>query len=70
MIVKINGREVEMGGSGIVRPEVTKTLGLKHNVIAWGLGLERLALMFYGLDDIRKLYLSDLSWLQSYKIRF
>ncbi len=70
VIVKINGREVEMGGSGIVRPEVTKTLGLKHNVIAWGLGLERLALMFYGLDDIRKLYLSDLSWLQSYKIRF
>lgn len=69
IIVMINGKEVEMGGSGVVRPEVTKTLGLKHNVIAWGMGLERLALIYYGLDDVRKLYNSDIDWLRSYKIR-
>ncbi len=69
VIVQINGKEVEMGGSGVIRPEVTKSLGLKHNVIAWGLGLERLALMYYGLDDVRKLYNSDIDWLRSYTIK-
>jgi phenylalanyl-tRNA synthetase alpha chain len=70
VLVKINGKEVEMGGSGIMRPEVNSILGLKHNVIAWGLGLERLALLYYGLDDLRQLYESDLSWLQNYKIKY
>ncbi|MHB1440477.1 MAG: phenylalanine--tRNA ligase subunit alpha [Cuniculiplasma sp.] len=70
VVVYVNGKELEMGGSGVVRPEVTSILGLKHNVIAWGLGLERLALLYYGLDDLRKLYESDLNWLQNYRIRF
>lgn len=69
IVVEINGKEVEMGGSGIIRPEVNRMLGLKHNVIAWGLGLERLAMLYYGLDDIRKIYNSDLRWLQSYNIK-
>ena len=62
IIAIVNGREVELGGSGIFRPEVTKPLGLKYPVIAWGLGLERLAMLLYNLDDIRKIYNSDIDW--------
>jgi phenylalanyl-tRNA synthetase alpha chain len=55
---------VEMGGSGIFRPEVTEPLGCKSPVLAWGLGLERLAMMRYDLSDIRELYLPDTEWLK------
>ena len=68
--VDINGREVELGGSGIFRPEVTKPIGLREPVLAFGLGLERLAMLYYGLNDIREIYNSDLDWLKNYKIRF
>jgi phenylalanyl-tRNA synthetase alpha chain len=50
------GKWIEMGGSGIFRPEVTEPLGCKHPVLAWGLGVERLAMMRLGFSDIRKLY--------------
>lgn len=50
------GKWIEMGGSGIFRPEVTEPLGCKHPVMAWGLGMERLAMIRYGLSDIRELY--------------
>ncbi|GGM77452.1 phenylalanine--tRNA ligase subunit alpha [Thermogymnomonas acidicola] len=69
VIVKVNGREVELGGSGVFRPEVTRPLGIREPVIAWGLGLERLAMLYYGLDDIRKIYQSDLSWLMTYRVK-
>jgi phenylalanyl-tRNA synthetase alpha chain len=69
VVAIINGKEVEMGGSGLFRPEVTVPLGLKEPVIAWGLGLERLAMMYYGISDIREIYNSDLRWLQSYRFR-
>ncbi|EQD68668.1 Phenylalanyl-tRNA synthetase, class IIc, alpha subunit [mine drainage metagenome] len=69
VVVKINGKDVEMGGSGIFRPEVTKPLGLKYPVMAWGLGLERLALIYYGLEDLRELYQSDINWLRNFKIK-
>lgn len=68
VIVNVNGREMEMGGSGLIRPEVCKILGLKYRVIAWGLGLERLAMLYSGLTDIRELYNSDLRWLTNGKI--
>ncbi len=50
---------IEMGGSGVFRPEVTRPFGCKTPVLAWGLGLERLAMMRYGLSDIRELFFSD-----------
>ncbi len=59
-----NGKWMELGGSGMFRPEVTQPIGIKNPVLAWGLGLERLAMMRFGLDDIRKLYVSDLDWLK------
>ena len=51
---------LELGGSGIFRPEVTRPFGCDVPVLAWGLGLERLAMMRYNIKDIRNLYWSDL----------
>ena len=54
------GEWLELGGSGIFRPEVTEPLGTEWPVCAWGLGLERLAMLILELDDIRELYQPDL----------
>lgn len=55
---------LELGGSGVFRPEVTRPFGCKVPVLAWGLGLERLAMLRYNLKDIRQLYWSDLDQLK------
>lgn len=54
------GEWLELGGAGIFRPEVTEPLGTEWPVCAWGMGLERLAMLVLGLDDIRQLYQPDL----------
>lgn len=59
-----NNKWMELGGSGLFRPEVTEPVGVKNPVLAWGLGLERLAMMKFGLKDIRDLYISDLGWIK------
>lgn len=46
----------ELGGAGIFRPEVTKALGVDVPVLAWGLGIDRMALMHLGLNDLRELF--------------
>lgn len=58
------GAWLEMGGAGIFRPEVTTPLGCPMPVLAWGLGLERIAMLRYGLTDIRELFLAHLGWLE------
>jgi phenylalanyl-tRNA synthetase alpha chain len=60
-----NNEWMELGGSGIFRPEVTEPIGIKNPVLAWGLGLERLAMLKFGLTDIRDLHISDLNWLRN-----
>lgn len=50
----------ELGGSGIFRPEVTEPLGVKVPVLAWGLGIDRMALTSMGLHDIRELFSSSI----------
>jgi len=66
--VKWRGKWLELGGAGIFRPEVTEPLGISSPVLAWGMGLERLAMLVLGLDDIRQLYISDLEWLRNQPI--
>ena len=51
---------IELGGSGVFRPEVTRPFGCNVPVLAWGLGLDRLAMLRYGINDIRELFWSDL----------
>ncbi len=50
----------ELGGSGIFRPEVTEPLGIDVPVLAWGLGIDRMALMHLGLNDLRELFTPDI----------
>ncbi len=54
-----NGRWLELFGAGMFRPEVLEAAGIDYPVGAWGFGIERLAMAFYGVSDIRKLYTRD-----------
>ncbi len=54
---------MELGGAGIFRHEVTAPLGIRHPVLAWGLGVGRLAMLHLGLKDLRDLYRPDMDWL-------
>lgn len=56
---------VEFGGAGMFREEVTKPLGVDAPVIAWGIGIDRLAMFRLGIGDIRNLFSQDLEWLRS-----
>jgi len=64
-----NNEWMELGGSGIFRPEVTEPIGVTSPVLAWGLGLERLAMLKFGFTDIRNLYVSDFDWLRKQPLR-
>lgn len=55
---------IEIGGAGIFREEVCKPLGVNVPVIAWGLGVDRLAMFKLGVNDIRQLFSQDLEWLR------
>ncbi len=59
---------IEFGGAGIFRPEVTRPFGIDVPVIAWGLGIDRLFMVKYGIDDIRELFSHKLSWLRQAKL--
>ena len=58
------GSWIELGGSGMFRPEVLKPLGIDQPALAFGLGIERLAMIRYDVSDIRMLYKSDIKWLR------
>ncbi|UCG71060.1 MAG: phenylalanine--tRNA ligase subunit alpha [Thermoplasmata archaeon] len=63
--IQLEGKWLEYGGAGIFRPEVTIPFGVKHPVLAWGLGLERLVMLRYKIKDIRRLYFNDIDWLRT-----
>jgi phenylalanyl-tRNA synthetase alpha chain len=55
---------LEIGGAGMFRPEMLENLDIKGQALAWGLGLDRLAMFKLGLKDIRYLFSDDLKWLR------
>ena len=59
---------IELAGAGIFRPELTEPLGIKEPVIAWGFGIDRLAMYKLGINDIRHLFSQNLEWLRKQKI--
>ena len=59
---------IELGGAGMFRPEVLKPLGINQPALAFGMGIERLAMIRYDVEDIRMLYKSDLKWLRELPI--
>ncbi|WP_254542841.1 phenylalanine--tRNA ligase subunit alpha [Halomarina pelagica] len=64
------GEIIEIGNSGIFRPEVLSPLGVDCDVMAWGLALERLLMLTYGFEDIRDVHgtLCDLDLLRSVEV--
>jgi len=61
---------MELGGAGLFRPEVTNPLGVDVPVIAWGLGLDRMAMVALGIHDIRDLFTSDLEAVRNMRRKF
>ncbi|MCD6478834.1 MAG: phenylalanine--tRNA ligase subunit alpha [Candidatus Diapherotrites archaeon] len=59
---------IEFGGAGLFRPEMLRPLGIECNVLAWGLGIDRLAMFKLGIDDMRELFSSNLDWLREHAI--
>ncbi|NLI62328.1 MAG: phenylalanine--tRNA ligase subunit alpha [Methanosarcinaceae archaeon] len=59
---------VELGGAGVFRKEVTEPLGITEPVLAWGLGVSRVAMLRLGLKDLRELYQSDIDWLRKSEV--
>jgi phenylalanyl-tRNA synthetase alpha chain len=60
---------MELGGAGLFRPEVTCPLGVEVPVIAWGLGLDRMAMVALEIADIRDLFSSDLDLIRTKRIK-
>jgi phenylalanyl-tRNA synthetase alpha chain len=58
---------MELGGAGILRPEVSIPLCNRYPVLAWGLSLERPLMLALGIDDIRTFYKNNVGWLRKTK---
>ena len=59
---------LELMGAGMVHPNVLRNCNIdpdKYQGFAFGFGLDRLAMLKYGLNDLRKLYDGDIRWLKS-----
>ena len=67
--MKWNGNKwLELMGSGMVHPNVLSNCGInpdEYQGFAFGFGWDRLAMLKYGLNDIRKFYDGDVRWLES-----
>jgi phenylalanyl-tRNA synthetase alpha chain len=61
---------IELGGAGLFRPEVTRPLGVEVPVIAWGLGLDRMAMVALEIHDIRDLFSTDLEMIRSKQVQY
>ncbi|HTQ13172.1 MAG TPA: phenylalanine--tRNA ligase subunit alpha [Rhizomicrobium sp.] len=60
---------LELAGSGMVNPRVLQMCGIDpeiHSGFAFGGGIDRLAMLKYGIPDIRPFFESDLRWLRHY----
>ncbi|MDO4637736.1 MAG: phenylalanine--tRNA ligase subunit alpha [Lautropia sp.] len=65
----LQGRWLEVSGSGQVHPQVIRNLGLdpeQHIGFAFGSGIERLAMLRHGVDDLRLFYENDLRFLRQF----
>ncbi len=65
-----NGGWLEIGGCGMVHPEVFKHVNIdseKYRGFAFGLGVERLTMLRYGVNDLRHFFNNDLRFLSQFK---
>lgn len=66
---KEKGKWLEILGSGMVDPNVFKAAGVDHEKytgFAWGMGVERIAILKHGIDDIRSFYDNDIRFLEQF----
>ena len=66
---KLSGRWIEVMGAGMTHPSVLKAAGIDHAVFqgfAFGMGIDRLAVLKYGIDDIRLMYNGDLRFVNQF----
>ncbi len=66
---KLRDRWIEMGGAGMVHPNVLSNCGIdpeKYRGFAFGFGLDRLALLKWGIDDVRLMHAADLRFLAQF----
>ena len=64
-----HGDWLEIGGCGMVHPNVLKNCGIdaeKYQGFAFGMGIERLAMLKYGIPDLRTFFEADTRWLKHY----
>lgn len=60
---------MEILGCGMVHPNVLRNCGLdpdEYQGFAWGMGVDRLAMLKYGIPDLRDFFAADVRWLQHY----
>ena len=60
---------LEILGCGMVHPNVLRNCGLdpdEYQGFAWGMGIDRIAMLKYGIPDLRAFFESDLRWLRHY----
>jgi phenylalanyl-tRNA synthetase alpha chain len=60
---------LEVGGCGMVHPNVLRNGGIdpdRYSGFAWGFGIERIAMLKHGVDDIRVFYDNDLRFLEQF----
>jgi phenylalanyl-tRNA synthetase alpha chain len=65
-----DGRWMEVLGCGMVHPNVLRNVGIdpeKYQGFAFGLGVERLTMLRYGVNDLRLFFENDLRFLQQFK---
>lgn len=64
-----DGKWLEILGSGMVDPNVFKSAGVNpetYTGFAWGMGVERICILKYGIDDIRTFYENDIRFLEQF----
>ena len=69
-VLSESGRWLEILGCGMVHPHVLQNVGIdpeKYTGYAFGMGVERLAMLWYGIDDIRLLFENDLRFLRQFQ---
>ena len=65
------GQWLEILGSGMVHPNVISNCGLdpdKYQGFAFGMGLDRIAMLKYGIPDLRDMFAADLRWLTTLRV--
>jgi phenylalanyl-tRNA synthetase alpha chain len=63
---------MEIGGCGMVHPNVLKACKLdpdEYQGFAWGMGIDRMAMLKYGMPDLRAFFEADVRWLKHYGFR-